>query len=90
MLNTMDPTKIIRGAFKTESTTAALCDATYDAITKTKPAACVRVGNGSLSYSFVGWAIPRSVIDWSIQGKPVKIYSPATVKVSNTTMVHEE
>ncbi|KAF9103157.1 hypothetical protein BGX29_003715 [Mortierella sp. GBA35] len=92
LLNTMDPTKIIRASFKAESTTAALCDATYDAITKTKPTACVRVGSGSLSYSFVGWVVPRSVVDWSIQGKPVKIYSPATVKVSNsnTTKAHEE
>ncbi|KAF9087076.1 hypothetical protein BGX23_008378 [Mortierella sp. AD031] len=92
LLNTMDPTKVIRASFKAESTTAALCDATYDAITKTMPTACVRVGSGSLSYSFVGWVVPRSVVDWSIQGKPVKIYSPATVKVSNsnTTKAHEE
>ncbi|KAF9133083.1 hypothetical protein BGW39_010615 [Mortierella sp. 14UC] len=85
LLNTMDPTKIISATFKTESTTAALCDATYDAVTKAKPANCVRVGSGSLSYAFVGWAVPRSVVDWSIRGKPVKIYSPATVKVSSTT-----
>ncbi|KAF9545943.1 hypothetical protein EC957_010328 [Mortierella hygrophila] len=91
LLNTMDPTKILRTAFKSESTTAALCDATYDAITKNKPAACVRVGSGSLSYSFVGWVVPRSIVDWSLQGKPVKIYAPSTVKVSNsTTNVHEE
>ncbi|KAF9905766.1 hypothetical protein EC991_001304 [Linnemannia zychae] len=92
LLNTMDPTKIIRAAFKTVPTTAALCEATYDAITKAKPAKCVRVGSGSLSYAFVGWAIPRGVVDWSIQGKSVKIYSPATVKVSNstTTKIREE
>ncbi|KAF9149424.1 hypothetical protein BG015_008785 [Linnemannia schmuckeri] len=91
LLNTMDPTKILKATFKSESTTAALCDAIYDAITKNKPAACVRVGNGSLSYSFVGWAVPRSIVDWAVQGKSVKIYSPATVKVSNSsTKVHEE
>jgi hypothetical protein len=88
----MDPTKIIKSAFKTESTTEALCRATYDAITNSKPANCVRVGNGSLSYSFVGWAAPRSVVDWSIQGKPVKIYAPATVKITSsiTTRIREE
>ncbi|KAG0291073.1 hypothetical protein BGZ96_005539 [Linnemannia gamsii] len=91
LLNTMDPTKILRATFKSESTTAALCNATYDAITKNKPAACVRVGSGSLSYSFVGWAVPRSIVDWSIRGKPVKIHSPATIKVaSSSTKVHEE
>ncbi|KAG9066175.1 hypothetical protein KI688_001394 [Linnemannia hyalina] len=91
LLNTMDPTKILRTTFKSESTTAALCDATYDAITKNKPAACVRVGSGSLSYSFVGWVVPRSIVDWSLQGKPVKIYASSTVKVSNsTTNVREE
>lgn len=91
LLNTMDPTKILRATFKSESTTAALCDATYDAITKNKPATCVRVGSGSLSYSFVGWMVPRSIVDWSLHGKPVKVYTPATVKVSNTsTKVREE
>lgn len=87
----MDPTKILRATFKSESTTAALCDATYDAITKNKPATCVRVGNGSLSYSFVGWMVPRSIVDWSLHGKPVKVYTPSTVKVSNTsTKIREE
>ncbi|KAK3843340.1 MAG: hypothetical protein J3R72DRAFT_116708 [Linnemannia gamsii] len=85
LLNTMDPTKILRAAFTSQTTTAALCEATYDAITKAKPTSCVRVGSGSLSYSFVGWLVPRSIVDWSLYGKPVKIYSSATVKVSNTT-----
>ncbi|KAG0374821.1 hypothetical protein BGX24_009887 [Mortierella sp. AD032] len=77
--------KILRAAFTSQTTTAALCEATYDAITKAKPTSCVRVGSGSLSYSFVGWVVPRSIVDWSLYGKPVKIYSSATIKVSNTT-----
>ncbi|KAG0276829.1 hypothetical protein BGZ95_006980 [Linnemannia exigua] len=85
LLNTMDPTKILRAAFTSQTTTAALCEATYDAITKSKPTSCVRVGSGSLSYSFVGWIVPRFVVDWSLHGKAVKIYSAATVKVSSTT-----
>ncbi|KAG0196371.1 hypothetical protein BGX28_010226, partial [Mortierella sp. GBA30] len=90
LLNTMDPTKILRSSFKSASTTSALCDAAYDAITSKRPPSNVRVGNGSLSYSFVGWAVPRSVVDWSVKGKPVKVYSTSAVKVTAGSTTHEE
>ncbi|KAF9979862.1 hypothetical protein BGZ65_005891, partial [Modicella reniformis] len=80
----MDPTRILRECFKPVSTTSALCDVVYDAITSTRPASSIRVGSGALSYAFVGWAAPRSVVDWSIKGKPVKIFTSSAVKVSSS------
>ncbi|KAF9946877.1 hypothetical protein BGZ72_011060 [Mortierella alpina] len=90
LLNKMDPTAILKASFKSASTTAALCDAVYDAITSKKPASSVRVGQGSLSYPLVGWAVPRYVVDWSLKGKAVKIYAPSTVKVTTTSNSREE
>ncbi|KAF9428643.1 hypothetical protein BGZ94_001611 [Podila epigama] len=91
LLSTLDPTQILKSTFKTKSTTTfALCEATFDAITQTKPSPFIRVGSGSLAYSFVGWAAPRYVVDWSIEGKPVKVRSAASVKVTTTKAAHEE
>ncbi|KAF9350954.1 hypothetical protein BGX26_010921 [Mortierella sp. AD094] len=90
LFNAMNPAQILRTSFKSASTTSALCEVTYDAITSKKPASNVRVGNSSLSYSFVGWAVPRSVVDWSIKGKPSKVYSPSTAKVTSTPAALEE
>ncbi|KAF9175604.1 hypothetical protein BGX21_003204 [Mortierella sp. AD011] len=72
LFSVMNPVQILRAPFRSASTTSALCEVAYDAITSKKPASSVRVGNSSLSYSFVGWAVPRSVVDWSIKGKPSK------------------
>ncbi|KAF9274335.1 hypothetical protein BGZ68_000767 [Mortierella alpina] len=85
LLHKMDPTKVLKASFKSASTTAALCDAVYDAVTCKKPSSSVKVGHGSLSYPFVGWAVPRYVVDWSVKGKAVKIYAPSTVKVTTTS-----
>lgn len=89
----MDPTQVLKSAFKSSSTTtSALCEATYDAITLNKPSTYIRIGKGSLAYSFVGWAAPRYVVDWSIKGKPIKVHS-SNVKVtttSSTKSAHEE
>ncbi|KAG0053669.1 hypothetical protein BGZ83_000664 [Gryganskiella cystojenkinii] len=90
LLDSVDPTKLLKATFKQASTTAALCEATYDAITSKRPSAVVRVGKSSLSYAFVGWAVPRSIVDWSIKGKPIRIIANSTVKVSNTPGGHEE
>ncbi|GJJ77816.1 hypothetical protein EMPS_10175 [Entomortierella parvispora] len=92
LLKSVDPTKLLKETFKKASTTGALCDATYDAITEKKPKAMVRIGSGSLSYAFVGWAVPRSIVDWSIKRSPPKVYSNAALKVSTTssTNAHEE
>ncbi|KAI1316388.1 hypothetical protein EDD11_010030 [Mortierella claussenii] len=93
LFNTMDPTKILKTVFQSASTTSMLCDVVYDSITSKKPASCTRVGNGSLSYSFVGWAVPRYLVDWSIKGKPAKVYTPsttATAKVFAGPNAHEE
>lgn len=93
MLSTLDPTQFLKSAFKSSSTTtSALCEATYDAITLKKPSTNIRIGKGSLAYSFVGWAAPRYVVDWSIKGKPIRVQS-SNVKVINTSSsksVHEE
>ncbi|KAF9924389.1 hypothetical protein BGZ67_009285 [Mortierella alpina] len=90
LLHKMDPTKILKASFKSASTTAALCDAVYDAVTCKKPASSVRIGHGSVSYPFVGWAVPRYVVDWSIKGKAVNIYAPSTVKVTTTSSTSRE
>ncbi|KAG0339308.1 hypothetical protein BG000_002389 [Podila horticola] len=93
LLSTLDPTQFLKSAFKSSSTTtSALCEATYDAITLKKPSTNIRIGKGSLAYSFVGWAAPRYVVDWSIKGKPIRVQS-SNVKVINTSSsksVHEE
>ncbi|KAF9306063.1 hypothetical protein BGZ74_007776 [Mortierella antarctica] len=93
LLSTLDPTQFLKSAFKSSSTTtSALCEATYDAITLNKPSANIGIGKGSLAYSFVGWAAPRYVVDWSIKGKPIKVRS-SNVKVINTSSsksAHEE
>lgn len=93
MLSTLDPTQFLKSAFKSSSTTtSALCEATYDAITLNKPSTNIGIGKGSLAYSFVGWAAPRYVVDWSIKGKPIKVRS-SNVKVINTSSsksAHEE
>ncbi|KFH64347.1 hypothetical protein MVEG_10172 [Podila verticillata NRRL 6337] len=91
LLSTMDPTQFLKSAFKSPSTTtSALCEATYDAITLNKPATYIRVGKGSLAYSFVGWAAPRYVVDWSIKGKPIKVHSNVKVTTTGAKSVHEE
>ncbi|KAG0258640.1 hypothetical protein BG011_003166 [Mortierella polycephala] len=82
LLTAMNPVALLRSSFKSKTTTLALCDAVYDAITSKRPASNVRVGSGSLSYSFVGWAVPRYVVDWSIKDKPVRVHSPKTIKVT--------
>ncbi|KAG0360710.1 hypothetical protein BG005_010070 [Podila minutissima] len=93
LLSTLDPTQFLKSAFKSSSTTtSALCEATYDAITLNKPSTNIGIGKGSLAYSFVGWAAPRYVVDWSIKGKPIKVRS-SNVKVINTSSsksAHEE
>ncbi|KAF9189762.1 hypothetical protein BGZ51_009304 [Haplosporangium sp. Z 767] len=83
LLNAMNPVALLRSSFKSTTTTSALCDAVYDAITSKRPSSNVRVGSGSLSYSFVGWAVPRYVVDWSI--KPAKAYAPVTIKITTTS-----
>ncbi|KAF9386818.1 hypothetical protein CPB97_003300 [Podila verticillata] len=92
LLSTMDPTQSLKSAFKSPSTTtSALCEATYDAITLNKPATYIRVGKGSLAYSFVGWAAPRYVVDWSVKGKPIKVHSSnVKVTITGAKSVHEE
>ncbi|KAG0096426.1 hypothetical protein BGZ93_004550 [Podila epicladia] len=85
LLSTLGPTQFLKSAFKSSSTTTSLlCEATYDAITLNRPSTNMRVGKGSLAYSFVGWAAPRYVVDWSIKGKPIKVHS-SNVKVINTS-----
>ncbi|KAG0023461.1 hypothetical protein BGZ82_010737 [Podila clonocystis] len=93
LLSSLDPTQFLKSAFKSSSTTtSALCEATYDAITLNKPSTNIRIGKSSLAYSFVGWAAPRYVVDWSIKGKPIKVHA-SNVKVINTSSsksAHEE
>ncbi|KAG0347896.1 hypothetical protein BG004_006615 [Podila humilis] len=87
LMGSLDPTQVLKTAFKSSSTTtSALCEATYDAITVAKPASYMRVGKSSLAYTFVGWAAPRHVVDWSIKGKPARIHSTAAVKVTTTSV----
>ena len=92
MFNRVDATKLLKATFQKASTTGALCDATYDAITDKKPRAVARVGSGSLSYAFMGWAVPRFLVDWSIKRSPPKVYYNAALKVSTTSSAttHEE
>ncbi|KAF9093426.1 Protein unc-50 [Mortierella sp. AM989] len=90
LLNVLNPTQLLKASFKAASTTSALCEVTYDAITSRKPSSYLTIGKSSLSYSFVGWAVPRSIVDWSIKGKSVKIYSTSEAKVASASEELEE
>ncbi|KAF8929540.1 hypothetical protein EDD21DRAFT_225695 [Dissophora ornata] len=94
LLSAMDPTRLLKELFKPASTTSAFCDAAFEAITSKWPSSSVKIGNGSLSYAFVGWAIPRYLVDWSIKRRPVKVFSSANAiaaaKVSSTFVPREE
>ncbi|KAF9584805.1 hypothetical protein BGW38_005120 [Lunasporangiospora selenospora] len=90
LLSHMNPTNILRATFKRASTTSTLCEVTYDAITSKRPAHSVRLGSGSLAYSFVGWAVPRYVVDWSLKGQPIRVQGSASVKVTAAAGDREE
>ncbi|KAG0239130.1 hypothetical protein BGW41_007901 [Actinomortierella wolfii] len=83
--------------FAQASTTVALQEAVYDAVTVRRPPAYQAMGSGSSAYSFVAWAVPLTWVDWYIQRNPPKIVH-RTVKVatvspsssSNTLALREE
>ncbi|KAI8360202.1 hypothetical protein B0O80DRAFT_196872 [Mortierella sp. GBAus27b] len=83
----MDPVRLLKESFKPVSTTSALCDAAYDAITDWRPASVATVGSKALSHSFVGWAAPRFIVDWSVKRKPIKVITPLSTKVEASSSI---
>ncbi|KAF9209196.1 hypothetical protein BGZ49_005818 [Haplosporangium sp. Z 27] len=74
----VNPTQILRSAFKSHTTTEALCDATFAAITSRWPSKNVKMGKHNMSYSFVATVVPRFIVDWSLK----RVTSKATRRLS--------
>ncbi|KAF8984651.1 hypothetical protein BGZ46_007357 [Entomortierella lignicola] len=75
-----DPIEIFKSIFRQPPTSQALCDATFNAIIDSKPVISQAVGHGSFLYSFVGWAAPKRLIDWSFRdaASQAHLFTPVT------------
>ncbi|KAG0002807.1 hypothetical protein BGZ80_009941 [Entomortierella chlamydospora] len=77
--------EFLKSAFKQPLTSQELCKATFNAVVDANPPITQAVGRGSFEYSFVGWAVPKRVIDWSIRCAAVRART-ATPVARDTTL----
>ncbi|KAF8941263.1 hypothetical protein BGZ58_000548 [Dissophora ornata] len=91
----VNPIKMLKSAFQQPATSEELCDAVFNAVMATRPAITQTVGKSGFAYSFVGWAAPSRVVDWSIRraavgsrpdtsGSMSTIYSPSSWTATST------
>ncbi|KAF9360095.1 hypothetical protein BGX26_010532 [Mortierella sp. AD094] len=79
-----NPIEFLKSAFKQPLTSQALCEATFNAVIDANPPITQAVGRGSFEYSFVGWAAPKRVIDWSIRRAAVQAHTVTPVARDTT------